>query len=55
MERTGYITVTSQGQQFLRGDGNTDGTVDISDAIAVLGFLFTGGAAAPCRPRSERH
>jgi hypothetical protein len=28
--------------RFRRGDSNSDGKVDISDAIATLGFLFTG-------------
>ncbi|MBI4093058.1 MAG: HYR domain-containing protein, partial [Candidatus Kerfeldbacteria bacterium] len=28
--------------QFRRADANADGTVDISDAIATLGFLFLG-------------
>lgn len=28
---------------FVRGDSNADGAVDISDAIASLQFLFTGG------------
>ena len=31
---------------FARGDSNGDGTVNIADAIATLGFLF-GGAEAP--------
>jgi len=29
--------------EFLRGDANGDGTVDISDPVAALGFLFAGG------------
>jgi hypothetical protein len=33
---------------FLRGDSNTDGTVDISDAINTLGYLFTGGGRVTC-------
>jgi hypothetical protein len=28
---------------FVRGDSNDDGTVDISDAIHGLQFLFAGG------------
>ncbi len=28
-------------EQFIRGDANTDGMTDISDAIALLGFLFS--------------
>jgi hypothetical protein len=33
---------------FIRGDANGDGILDISDAIGVLSFLFTGGATPPC-------
>ncbi|MEM7260695.1 MAG: lytic polysaccharide monooxygenase [Planctomycetota bacterium] len=29
--------------QFIRGDCNSDGAVDISDAVASLAVLFTGG------------
>ena len=28
---------------FVRGDTNVDGAVDISDAVASLQFLFSGG------------
>src|SRR6185503_19134747 len=35
MEKPGYVMVTAPSSIFLRGDGNTDGTVDISDAIAA--------------------
>jgi hypothetical protein len=30
--------------QFLRGDANRDRSVDISDAVCILRYLFTGGA-----------
>jgi len=33
---------------FVRGDANSDGTVDIGDAISVLGFLFSGGTTPAC-------
>ena len=33
---------------FIRGDANADLALDISDAVAALGYLFLG-AAAPCR------
>ena len=32
---------------FIRGDANLDGGIDIADAIAILGFLFTQGPG-PC-------
>ncbi len=33
---------------FIRGDGNADGKVNIADAIAVLQYLFASGAAPTC-------
>jgi hypothetical protein len=33
---------------FRRGDANTDGTQDLSDAVFVLLYLFKSGAAPPC-------
>jgi hypothetical protein len=33
---------------FLRGDANTDQKVDISDAVAVLNYLFLGGVSPQC-------
>jgi len=33
---------------FIRGDANASGRVDISDVIAALEFLFLGGAEPPC-------
>jgi hypothetical protein len=40
------IAREAQGQvSFRRGDSNGDGTLDISDAIHLLGFLFLGGPA----------
>ena len=33
---------------FLRGDTNGDGSVDISDGIATLGYLFLGGIDVGC-------
>lgn len=34
--------------RFRRGDCNDDGSVDLSDAICILGWLFTGAAAPGC-------
>lgn len=34
--------------RFRRGDANDDGTIDVSDAIRILGFLFLGDDAPPC-------
>ena len=33
---------------IFRGDANDDGTIDLSDAVFVLGFLFRGSATPPC-------
>jgi len=35
-------------ESFRRGDATSDGKADISDAIAILGRLFLGGAAPTC-------
>ena len=34
--------------EFLRGDTNADGAVDLSDGVAELNYLFLGGATPPC-------
>ena len=36
------------GNQFRRGDVNGDAALNIADAIALLGFLFSGSAAPGC-------
>jgi hypothetical protein len=38
---------------FLRGDPNADGTVDISDAIGTLSWLFLGSAAPKCEEAAD--
>lgn len=35
-------------RNFQRGDANNDATVDIGDAITILGTLFSGGPESPC-------
>lgn len=37
------------GPRFIRADANADGTVDISDGIAILRHLFLGATIPPCR------
>ena len=34
--------------EFVRGDSNADGTVNIADGVFTLGFLFAGNQAPPC-------
>jgi hypothetical protein len=36
----------------VRGDGNQDGSVDLADALATLGYLF-GGKPPPCLPAAD--
>ncbi len=36
------------GIQFRRGDVNSDGSINIGDAVSLLGFLFSGGVAPSC-------
>lgn len=45
------VTVEATGRcnvLFVRGDANSDGGVHISDAVAVLGYLFVGGDRPTC-------
>ena len=38
---------------FLRGDANSDGAVDIADAVTLLNYLFVGGTAITCRDAGD--
>jgi hypothetical protein len=38
---------------FFRGDANFDLTVNISDPIFTLGYLFLGGGAPPCEDAAD--
>jgi hypothetical protein len=46
--RAGVPGPGAGGAKFIRGDANADGNLDLSDGIAILSFLFTGGAAPVC-------
>lgn len=37
------------GADFIRGDANDDGTVDLTDAVSLLEFLFLGTRELNCR------
>ncbi len=39
--------------QFIRGDANSDGVVNITDGVFVLNFLFLGRTTPPCREASD--
>ena len=43
----------SEGIQFVRGDVNDDGGVNITDAVFLLGSLFAGEAAAGCADSAD--
>ncbi|MBN1441236.1 MAG: hypothetical protein JXA90_00940, partial [Planctomycetes bacterium] len=36
------------GIRFRRGDSNSDGDLDLSDGIRILGYLFLGGSGISC-------
>ena len=38
---------------LLRGDSNSDSTVDLSDATTITNFLFLGGGAPPCMNQAD--
>ena len=38
---------------FRRGEANADGQLDLSDAVAILSHLFTGGAAPTCEKAAD--
>ena len=39
--------------EFIRGDANSDGDVNITDGVFVLNFLFVGRTIPPCREASD--
>jgi hypothetical protein len=47
---SGLVPITGS---FIRGDANDDGTVDLSDGIAVLLHLFAGGSALECEDHGD--
>jgi hypothetical protein len=48
-EHDGYEPPPLPPAPFVRGDPNRDARVDVSDAVFVLGFLFTGGVDPLCK------
>ena len=42
------IIYPSSEPQFMRGDINDDATMDLSDGINLLAYLFTGGTEPGC-------
>jgi hypothetical protein len=53
-DETGSFEVCGPaGPQFKRGDSNADGSINITDGIFVLNFLFLGGPGPKCRESAD--
>jgi hypothetical protein len=48
-----FLDASTTDLYFIRGDADLSGRVDISDAIAVLSFLFLGGSLPGCLDASD--
>ena len=48
-----YVGVEDSGLTFIRGDFNVDGQVNITDPIALLGFLFVGDQLVRCEEAAD--
>jgi len=44
----GRVDVIPDVATFVRGDSNGDGSIDLSDAVSTLGFLFLGSTRPAC-------
>jgi hypothetical protein len=44
----GHFNILGDVSYFIRGDSNRDFSVDLSDAVATLGYLFLGDNLPPC-------
>ncbi len=49
----GMVRITSWTPLFRRGDANADSTVDLSDSLALLGYLFQGEDGLPCEDAAD--
>jgi hypothetical protein len=47
----GFVSFAARA--FLRGDGNNDGQVNLTDAVSVLEWLFRGGVEPDCREAAD--
>jgi hypothetical protein len=48
-----YIAEPEPSDNFVRGDANSDGNIDLSDGVGILGFLFQGFAPPACRDAAD--
>jgi dockerin type I repeat protein len=49
----GHLQIVGDLAVFVRGDSNSDGAVNISDATHTLGYLFTGEATIDCEDAAD--
>ncbi|MFP6631566.1 MAG: DVUA0089 family protein, partial [Planctomycetota bacterium] len=47
------LASTDETDVFSRGDGNGDGSLELTDGIIVLNYLFTGGDAPGCMEAAD--
>ena len=52
-EVTGARIVLVGTEGFVRGDANADGSINLTDSIAILSFLFLGGNAPACMDAAD--
>ena len=47
------LGLRAESSTFRRGDANGDGTLDLSDGIAVLNYLFSGRSQLECQDAAD--
>jgi hypothetical protein len=47
------VLEVADGPRFVRGDANSDGATDVSDAVFALRHLFGGGPGLPCQKSAD--
>ena len=47
------LTIVSAQSEFIRGDANFDGKVDLSDSVFMNEYLFKGGSAPSCMDAAD--
>lgn len=50
---TAETSITITGVRFARGDADADGSINLTDAIVVLGFLFLGTRMPECMDAAD--
>jgi len=49
LDDSGFNVSGRHDATFIRGDANSDGGLDLADAVTVLSHLFLGGPAPDCQ------